>query len=382
MSTSLVKIFTVTRDDADIIEDFILYYGTIFGYSNVVIIDNNSCDPTVLAIYDKYRNRGVIFETCPSYKDGGQGDAFTTVMHKYKTECEFLVGLDSDEFLYIDGSTDPATSLPNYFQQLPTDATIFSIPTTNYLYNKIDTENPHYINFEMQQPIRNITTFKHTVNPAIIKRFYRSNAFVSTSNGNHRGVVSHGREHLVDAIRCLHYHNRGNRTNIDRSAIVCAGYNYVDLSRHYVDQMLQLAAHSDNCNGFHRLRHYKYSLLRRFIIHMYIIWNQRLPTLDELNRESIMGLIYNLNLNQLITSFHVRNPRHIPNLIDLLHPDYIGNRNISSSPPEFAPLDQIQQLYYYEYTNDDISFDSRDYRSPSYTIMNIDVVQQYLNQLV
>src|SRR5271154_1859977 len=95
------KIFTVTKNEYDLIESFILYYGSNFGYDNVIIIDNGSDNNDVLNIYSKYKVKGVKIHTELGYKNNLQGDHFTKYMKMYKTEADWLIGLDTDEFLVL-----------------------------------------------------------------------------------------------------------------------------------------------------------------------------------------------------------------------------------------------------------------------------------------
>ena len=53
-----VKIFTMVKDEEDIIEYWINYHGSIFGYRNLYIIDNMSTDGT----YEK-----IMKYNCPAY---------------------------------------------------------------------------------------------------------------------------------------------------------------------------------------------------------------------------------------------------------------------------------------------------------------------------
>ena len=66
----MIKIFTMVKDENDIIIDWILYHGYIFGYNNIYIIDNFSTDGTyelilkfnnLINIYrkDDYKKKGV-----------------------------------------------------------------------------------------------------------------------------------------------------------------------------------------------------------------------------------------------------------------------------------------------------------------------------------
>ena len=42
----MVKIFTMVKGESDIVEDWVLYHGSIFGYKNIYVIDNYSRDGT------------------------------------------------------------------------------------------------------------------------------------------------------------------------------------------------------------------------------------------------------------------------------------------------------------------------------------------------
>jgi len=97
---SLAKIFCMTKNEYDLIEDFILYYGYLFGYDNIIIIDNNSTDERVINIYNKYKNMGITIYFENSYENDGQGNAFTKYMNLYKSSCKYLIGLDTDEFIF------------------------------------------------------------------------------------------------------------------------------------------------------------------------------------------------------------------------------------------------------------------------------------------
>ena len=95
-----IKIFCVTKNEYDLIEHFIVYYGYLFGYNNLIIIDNNSTHETVLSLYDKYIKLGITVVYEPNYTGNGQADMFNKYMSLEKSNCDFLFGLDTDEFLF------------------------------------------------------------------------------------------------------------------------------------------------------------------------------------------------------------------------------------------------------------------------------------------
>ena len=42
----MVKIFTMVKDEVDIVNDWIIYHASMFGYDNIYVIDNYSTDGT------------------------------------------------------------------------------------------------------------------------------------------------------------------------------------------------------------------------------------------------------------------------------------------------------------------------------------------------
>ena len=53
-----IKLFTMVKNENDIIEYWIKYHGKLFGYSNLYIVDNMSNDGTY-EIIEFYQNYGV-----------------------------------------------------------------------------------------------------------------------------------------------------------------------------------------------------------------------------------------------------------------------------------------------------------------------------------
>jgi hypothetical protein len=42
----MTKIFTIVKDEVDIVDDWLIYHGCMFGWNNIYIIDNYSSDGT------------------------------------------------------------------------------------------------------------------------------------------------------------------------------------------------------------------------------------------------------------------------------------------------------------------------------------------------
>ena len=283
----LAKVFVMTRDEYDLIEDFLLYHGNIFGFHNLVVIDNNSKDPRVLQVYEKYRRRGVTILSEPNYKAGGQGQAFTKHMLAHQDQCQFLIGLDTDEFMvfqsWMDSGRAPtlleaADAIRSYLQSMPSDISISQVDT--YYGSDVDASHTDYVDQKMQTPARFLTTFRKD---RTCKQFYRAAAFVSTDNGNHSGAVKCGRTVTETVLAYVHMHNTGMRRMFERARLVMDGYKYTDVAASPAEQMDQLRLiMGQPVAGTHRVEQYVDFLMADHIYDMFLRHVKRLPEQEEL----------------------------------------------------------------------------------------------------
>ena len=242
----IVKIFTVTKNETDLIEDFVEYHGKIFGFSNLILIDNDSDCPVVLRLYGKFKRMGVIVEKHPSYRGQSQGQAFTKFMSKYRRECKFMVGLDTDEFMqFPDFFTmhPEKTSVPYlrnrfraYFSNLPRDSSKFKVVT--YFNSVPDPADKCYSEQKVGRPAKDIVHFHRSVAKPK-KCFFRAETFLSTVNGCHDGKISRGGEFLTD-LCYVHFHNTGARRSVERARSIVCGYGYADVDSGMGCQLRQL----------------------------------------------------------------------------------------------------------------------------------------------
>ena len=255
--TSLVKIFCVTKDETDLIECWIEYHGSLVGLENLVVIDNMSSCEKVLAVYSKFRKKGVLVEQAVSFAGSGQGDALTAYMRKHKSSCKFLVGVDTDEFIHFpdftegDRDADIKKRLRRYLLSLPEASTKFSIRT--YFEAVPDPASKAYVDQKVDEPARNIRTFtRRQARPC--KFFFRSHAFISTVNGCHNGRVSRGKT-LASSLCLVHYHSTGTRRSVERARAIISGYGYANVDAPLHTQLLQLVQVSSPF-GAHRVLEY------------------------------------------------------------------------------------------------------------------------------
>lgn len=255
----LAKVFTVTKNEYDLIEDFLRYHGTLFGYDNVVVIDNGSTHPHVLDVYQRYIPKGVTVVTRTGYRRNQQGEHFTEIMGQYKQSAEFLIGLDTDCFFTVRDSCDPEV-IHTYLRSLPQDSDIFMMKT--YLMSVVDTASPNYVNQKLVRPTDCTTFFRERdghANAAVYHAFYRAANFVSTSVGNHTGVSTTNRKHTCPDIAYVHYHNTGRQRVYERCRTIMLGYGYISEGMTRDQEWRALRTNPDG-GGIHRQKQYLHYL--------------------------------------------------------------------------------------------------------------------------
>ena len=232
-----IKAFVVTRNEHDLIEDFVTYYAELFGMDNVHVIDDRSDHPGVLDVYERYAKRGLRVHRAGSYKNTGQGDAFTAAMRAEAASCDAMVALDTDEFLcaVAPSSADGLASSVSCSPPLVRTAVeeLLSKPDVGGVRlfasrwrSACDPDSPHYVDNRILRPARNSTAF--VPEPPVPKWIFASSAYGETSNGNHRGNLRRGKVADADGrLGILHFHDTGGRRNYERCEQIVYGYEYV-----------------------------------------------------------------------------------------------------------------------------------------------------------
>ena len=55
----MVKVFTMVKGEDDIVKDWVLYHGNLFGYKNLYVIDNLSRDGTYEILVELKKQYGI-----------------------------------------------------------------------------------------------------------------------------------------------------------------------------------------------------------------------------------------------------------------------------------------------------------------------------------
>ena len=236
-----LKIFTMVKDEVDIIEDWVRYHASIFGYDSIFVIDNFSTDGTY-EVLKKFQSKGIHLSRKHDYKL--KGYYMQELISRYCDGNTLAFPIDSDEFiiLYKDKQiiTDKTTIL-DYLFNLPTR----SMYKANYItsiipphkpegYDRATTETEHGYYIDMGQVAK---TFIYT--------------------GLFKGKIDHGNhissnDYMLTDIALIHFPFRNNDQLKSKSKNNVLGLGYPD----DLVQLKNIIKENPNCSGCHNVKIY------------------------------------------------------------------------------------------------------------------------------
>lgn len=188
---------TMVKDESDIVEKWIQYYGKIFSFPSLYIIDNYSTDGTY-EICKKYISKGVKVFQEKEYERKGE---FMTKI-KNSIQCDFFLPIDIDEFIvYFDNKETfiRCDNIIEYFIELqntyPNDALF-----------KMTEIHPILTNNKPEL----LTQFTHGNFTDI---YIMSKSFLQSKNIKLTLPIDHGNhmptdKYISTKLAIIHYHNR------------------------------------------------------------------------------------------------------------------------------------------------------------------------------
>lgn len=235
----MVKLFTIVKDETDIINEWIIYHGSLFGYKNLHIIDNMSTDGTYEKIVT-FKNKGVNIYRKDDYSK--KGEYMTKLIRKHCSDNELAFPIDIDEFIvYYDKSSKSISrnknKILNYLSGLPINNKIFKM---NFIFTNNHIDNNYGFNNALSECLYgSYSDFKE-----IAKVFVNSSLFKNETidHGNHYST----NDYILTDLCLVHYHFR-NFTQFKKKVYNnVMGFNYpIDL-----DGLKKL---DPRCNGCHHV---------------------------------------------------------------------------------------------------------------------------------
>ena len=246
----MIKLFTMVKDEVDIVEDWIQYHGNIFGFNNLHIIDNMSTDGTfeILAKYATFR--GVVVYKHHDY--GKKGDLMKQLISQNKTIIAFP--LDIDEFIV---HYNPKTNKISVNDVNPYMYNLISSNNENMIMNKNGLYKCDYIHSKITE--NNKEGFKRAALEATYGRYdhkrdkIMAKSFLDTRYWN--GNIDHGNhcnfdDNFTMSELCLvHYHRRNLEQH--KKKIV----NNVNGLGYHANNLEELKKLDSYCAGAHHVTH-------------------------------------------------------------------------------------------------------------------------------
>jgi len=193
----MVKLYTMVKDEVDIVRDWVIYHGCMFGWNNIFVIDNYSTDGTYEVLQEFEHLINITRED--DYKK--KGIYMKNLINKFSYEDDTLAfPLDIDEFIvyYEKGSKNISvdkTLINDYINNLP-ESFVYKAPYLNPVLTKPEGFN------------RATTEIDYA---DLSDLGSCSKSFIDTKYFN--GMIDHGNHimcdnYLTTNIALVHYHSR------------------------------------------------------------------------------------------------------------------------------------------------------------------------------
>ncbi len=234
-----IRIFTMVKDEEDIIDDWIKYHGSIFGFENIFIIDNYSTDGTyekICSLEDLKIN--ILREEDYSKK----GIFMTDLINKHCNDDDIAFPIDSDEFIvYYEDTANSSIEcdklvIINYINNLP-DHVLYK---ADYLKSRIEIDGGY----------KRATVETKTATKECYKNFAKS--FLKKKHFN--GTIDHGNhmgseDYFMTKLWLVHYHARNTEQLKQKTLNNVIGLGYPNNK----DELKNILLKNKDCNGNHHI---------------------------------------------------------------------------------------------------------------------------------
>ena len=236
----MVKIYTMVKDEIDIVKDWIIYHGSMFGWNNLYIIDNFSSDGTWEAI-NELRFLGINIYREKDYLQKGIYMNDLINKHSCNPNDSIAFPMDIDEFIvYYDKENKKVNIekdlIRSYFQKLPQSR----VYKANYIYPYV-TQKEGFERAAAEAEYGFYSDYGKFAKSFINTKYYAG----EIDHGNHIPCDSF----LLTDIHLLHFHSRNIQQHLKKiqNNILGLGYSN-DLSF-----LKKLLVTNKNCMGFHHV---------------------------------------------------------------------------------------------------------------------------------
>lgn len=282
----MLKIFLMTKNETEFLEDWIRYHGYLFGLENIHVLDGSNV-PSIFDIYGKYEPRGLNVHHSSSGLSG-LGAELTQLMHRHKGTDNLLIKVDTDEFLAY---TRPILIAPKHYlsrmfqrgylrthlktgglrkrfyetcmdrrhahkaiERKNITRLLASLPFTGQTYKASLTAWSIPTLEAKPRPCRSLTRFT-PLQFSHLKSFFHSSSFVSVDLGCHAGVSTHTRGVIDTGLTLIHYHSTSVEDSVRRARQALVSHGYIQETDDLNEQRAKLVqlASTGRVDSFHKV---------------------------------------------------------------------------------------------------------------------------------
>jgi hypothetical protein len=264
----------MVKDEVDIIRDWVIYHGSLFGFNNIYVIDNFSTDGTYEELM-KF-NDLINITRKPDYKK--KGDYMTELIRTYSYGNDTIAfPIDIDEFIvYFDKNSKEVIFDKNLINNYINNLVISRVYKANYIMTI-----PNNKNGNLRAPAE-IDYGEYSDYGASAKSFINTKYF--NENIDHGNHINCNDYHLTNIV-LVHYHVRNfeqlKKKNINN--IVGLGYP-TDLA-----SLKKLIKDVPNLAGFHHIHSYINILENKYSIPYYENYDLNRHILIKSLKDRILG---------------------------------------------------------------------------------------------
>ena len=237
----MIKLFTMVKDECDIIRDWILYHGYLFGFDNLFIIDNMSSDGT-FEIINEYVEKGIHIYRESNYIE--KGIFMKQLINGNCSGNDIAFPIDIDEFIvyhergwkHINCDKD---KINDYINGLNNGCRLYK---ANYLLSMITCDGGY------QRAVCENEYAIYCDYADHAKSFFRVNLYNGDiDHGNH---INNKTEYFMSNICLVHFHCR-NLEQMKKKVL----NNVIGLGHpNDLNSLCELLNNNKNFMGFHHVQ--------------------------------------------------------------------------------------------------------------------------------
>ena len=227
----LAKVLLLTKEEDVLIEDFICFYGELFGYENIVVVDNGSASSSsVHAVYAKYVHRGVEVRT-DSRPFPSALEFMSEHMRSLVGSCTWILPLETDEFMFVipkandGGYVVNPSDIFSYLRGIPSDVSV--IRYGEFWCSAVDSTRDSTYDRERGLYPRPTKDMVHFNEQGWDKVLVRASTFSHMVQWCHHAICLTGRMMKSDYLGLLHFHETGFRRKIESAVRVIESFGYI-----------------------------------------------------------------------------------------------------------------------------------------------------------